>query len=54
MRLERERYVPGDVVRGLVVGVEGGEGAVEVSLSFHERSTEYEATTITIPAGVPG
>jgi hypothetical protein len=54
VRLERERYVPGEVVRGLVVGVEGGERDVEVSLRFHERSTEYEATTITIPAGSQG
>ena len=54
VRLEREQYVPGEVIRGLVVGVARGEGNVEVSLSFHERSTEYEATTITIPAASQG
>jgi hypothetical protein len=52
VRLERERYLPGETVRGAVVVPEGaGVERIEVSLNFRERSTEYEATTVTIPGG---
>ena len=50
LRLERERYAPGDTVRGLVTLDRETTGEIEMSLSFHERSTEYEATPISIPA----
>jgi hypothetical protein len=50
LRLERERYAPGDTVRGVVKLDRGTVGEIEVSLNFHERSTEYEATPISIPA----
>jgi hypothetical protein len=48
--LERERYLPGETVRGTVVVPEGtGVEEIDVSLNFRERSTEYEAITVTIP-----
>ena len=50
--MERERYLPGETVRGTVVVPEGiGVEGIDVSLNFRERSTEYEAITVTIPSG---
>jgi len=50
VRLDRERYAPGETVRGSIVVVEGrGPGEIAVSLNFHERSTEYEAVAIETP-----
>jgi hypothetical protein len=55
IRLERARYAPGETVRGSVVPIEGGDpGELQVWLSFHERSTEYEAVRATIPGEILG
>lgn len=43
--------MPGETVRGEVLAAEGG-AEIKVALSFHERSTEYEAVMITVPARV--
>ena len=52
LRLERDRYAPGDTVRGSAAVAEGGgAGEIRVWLSFHERSGEYEAVTMTLPGG---
>jgi hypothetical protein len=52
LRLERDRFVAGETVRGSAVVVEGGgRGEIRVWLSFRERSGEYEAVTITLPGG---
>jgi hypothetical protein len=48
---ERRRYAPGETVRGEVVAAESG-GEINVALNFHERSTEYEAVTITVPGRI--
>jgi hypothetical protein len=49
--MERERYLPGETVRGSVVVPASGAGGIEVSINFRERSTEYEAITVTVPGG---
>jgi hypothetical protein len=46
VHLERQSYGPGETVRGSVLGGSGRE--LEVSLSLHERSPEYEAIPVTI------
>ena len=52
VRLDRDRFVPGDTVRGSAVVAEGGGlGEIRVWLSFHERSGDYEAVTMTLPGG---
>jgi hypothetical protein len=50
LRLERERYGPGETVRGVVALDRGAPSEVEVSLNFHERSAEYDATPISLPS----
>ena len=50
VRLDRERYAPGEAVRGAVVVVVGGGTAeLGVALNFHERSIECEAIAIATP-----
>jgi hypothetical protein len=52
LRLERDRFAPGDTVRGSAAVAEGGgPGEIRVWLSFRERSGEYEAVTMTLPGG---
>jgi hypothetical protein len=52
VRLERDRFAPGDTVRGSAAVAEGGgAGEIRVWLSFHERSGEYEAVRMTLPGG---
>jgi hypothetical protein len=52
LRLERERFAPGDAVRGSAAVTEGGgAGEIRVWLSFRERSGEYEAVARTLPGG---
>jgi len=48
VRLDRERYAPGDTVRGAVAVVAGGGSAeLGVALDFHEGSIECGAIAIT-------
>jgi len=52
IRLERDRFVAGETVRGSAAVVEGGgRGEIRVWISFRERSGEYEAVTRTLPGG---
>jgi len=54
IRLERDRFAPGETVRGSVLaGQEGSTGEVHLALSLRERSTEYECVASTVP-GAPG
>lgn len=50
IRLDRERYAPGDTVRGtILVAEDAAAESLEISLNFHERATQYESVTDTIP-----
>lgn len=52
IRLDRDRVVAGETVRGSAAVVEGGgPGEIRVWLSFRERSGESEAVTMTLPGG---
>jgi hypothetical protein len=52
VELERDRYAPGDVVRGTVKVVEGGGSRrLEVALAFREKAGDYEDTPFTIAGG---
>jgi hypothetical protein len=52
IRLERDRFLAGETVRGSAAVVEGGgAGEIRVWLSFRERSGEYEAVRMTLPGG---
>ena len=52
LRLERDRFTPGDTIRGSAAVAEGGGlGEIRVWLSFRERSGDYEAVTRTLPGG---
>ena len=52
LRLERERYAPGDVVRGTVQVLEGGESrTLEAFLLFHEESDDYERVAAQVGSG---
>jgi hypothetical protein len=50
IRLDRVHYAPGETVRGWVLAADGlGTARLEVALNFHERATEYETVTETVP-----
>jgi hypothetical protein len=50
IRLDRQRYTPGDIVLGSVLVADGlGAATLEVSLNFHERATQYETVVDTVP-----
>jgi hypothetical protein len=52
VELERERYAPGDGVRGTVTVLEGGGSRkLEVVLAFREQVGDYEHTATTIDGG---
>lgn len=52
LRLERDRFAPGDTVRGAATVTEGGgPGEIRVWLSFRERGGEHEAVRATLPGG---
>jgi hypothetical protein len=53
VRLERERYAPGETVSGTVAVTEGGGSRkLEVELRFREGTSEdYEHTVVALPGG---
>ena len=52
LRLDRDAYAPGDVVRGTVDVHEGGKSRrLDVLLLFHERSDDYARVARTVEAG---
>lgn len=43
LQLERERFAPGERVAGTILVTEGGSAReIEVTLTFHEKSPDYE------------
>jgi hypothetical protein len=52
VRLDRRRYVPGDVVRGTVLVREGGPSrALTVLLEYHERTRDYDEVADRVTTG---
>jgi hypothetical protein len=52
LRLERERYAPGDAVRGTIHVVEGGRSrSLEVLLEYHEKTADYAAVATSVSSG---
>jgi hypothetical protein len=52
LELERERYAPGETVKGTVFVVEGGGSrALEALLEYHEETEDYSEVAISIPSG---
>jgi hypothetical protein len=52
LELERERYEPGDAVRGTIVLLEGGGSrSLEALLQYKEETADYAEVAISIPSG---
>ncbi len=52
LRLDRDAYAPGDVVRGTVDVLEGGRSRrLQVLLEFHERSDDYSRVARSVESG---
>ena len=52
LQLERERFAPGDGVRGTVTVREGGRSrALEVLLEYHEKTQDYEEVARSVSSG---
>ena len=53
VRLEKERYVPGDAVRGTVFVAEGGRSrSLEAFLEYREQTEDYKETARSISSGL--
>jgi hypothetical protein len=52
VELERDRFVPGDAVRGTVLVVEGGGSRnLEVIFEYNEETDDYSATALSLTSG---
>jgi len=52
LRVDRERYAPGDTVTGTVAVLEGGRSrALEVLLQYNERTEDYAAVAVSVSSG---
>jgi len=52
LQLDRERYRPGETVRGTVAVTEGGSSrSLEVSLAYNEETSDYLDVARTISSG---
>ncbi len=52
LQLDRERYAPGDTVRGTVLVLEGGGSrSLEALLEYNEETADYQEVAISIPSG---
>lgn len=52
VRLEKERYVPGDAVRGTVFVAEGGRSrSLEAFLEYREQTEDYKETARSVSSG---
>lgn len=50
LQLDRERYMPGDTIRGRVSVLEGGGSrSLQVVLEYHEKTDDYSAVATSIP-----
>jgi hypothetical protein len=52
LQLDRERYAPGDTVKGTILVLEGGASrALEALLEYHEETADYSEVALSIPSG---
>jgi hypothetical protein len=52
LQLDRERYAPGDPVKGTVLVVEGGDSrSLEALLHYKEESPDYSEVAVSISSG---
>jgi hypothetical protein len=52
VELDRERYAPGDTVKGTILVLEGGGSrTLEALLEYHEETADYSEVAVSIPSG---
>jgi hypothetical protein len=52
LQLERQRYAPGETVKGTILILEGGASrALEAQLEYKEESPDYSEVAVSIPSG---
>jgi hypothetical protein len=52
LKLDRERYAPGETIRGTILVKEGGGSrALEAILEYKEETADYSEVAISIPSG---
>jgi hypothetical protein len=52
LQLDRERYAPGDTIKGTILVLEGGGSrALEALLEYHEETSDYSEVALSIPSG---
>jgi hypothetical protein len=52
LQLDRERYAPGDTIKGTILVLEGGASrALEARLEYHEETADYSEVAVSIPSG---
>lgn len=52
LQLERDRYAPGDTVRGTILVLEGGGSrSLEALLEYNEKTADYREVAISISSG---
>ena len=52
LQLERQRYAPGERVKGTILVLEGGAArALEAQLEYKEESPDYSEVAVSIPSG---
>lgn len=52
LQLDRERYAPGDTVKGTILVTEGGSSrALEARLEYTEETADYSEVALSIPSG---
>jgi hypothetical protein len=52
LRLDRERYAPGDAIRGTIRVLDGGRSrSVEARLQYNEKTEDYAVAAISVSSG---
>ena len=52
LQLDRQRYAPGEMVKGTILVLEGGAArALEAQLEYKEESPDYSEVAVSIPSG---
>ena len=52
LELDRERYAPGETIKGTILVTEGGDSrALEAILEYKEETADYSEVAISIPSG---
>ena len=52
LQLDRERYAPGETIKGTILILEGGGSrALEARLEYNEETADYSEVAVSIPSG---